>query len=295
MLMAASCFGFSIMSLFFHIAETTFDFSARYTIFIRSVIHTTLAGLYIASYLNIRETFISLTRRQQTLLVFRGFTGAFGVLAGTLSLKYLPMGDAVSLFFSSSVITLILSNLVLSESITVLDCIAAIVSFGGVLLISRPDGDLVSHASTTHRLIGSICAISAAFLASAAYVTIRSLGASLHYMLNVIALAVATLIISIPMGGFTPPEAIIHNKWGSFYAIVGSLAGLTGQICLTKGLQHCNAGPGLLIRNLDIPLAYVLGMVFLGEKPTPVRLLGSTMVLCTAIMIGVRKIIATAS
>ena len=292
-LMAASCIGFSMMTFFFHIAETTFHFPARYTVFIRGFTHTILACLYIASYLNIRETITALTPRQRKLLVFRGFIGAFGVFSMVLSLKYLPMGDAISLFFINPVITLILSNLVLSEPLTALDCIAALVSFVGVVLISRPDGDLVSQLSVTHRLVGSICSIMAAFSAAIAYVTIRSLGTSLHYMLNVLALAFATMIISIPLGGFTPPEAIMQNKWGSFYVILGSLAGFTGQSSLNKGLQYCRVGPGILIRNLDLPLAYLLGMLFLDESPTPLRLLGSGMVLCMAIMIGVRKIRAT--
>lgn len=293
LMMAVSCFGYAIMSLLFHIAETTYSFPPVSAVFVRSLVLIGFSSLYIIKNLDVSETLTSLSTRQRSLVALRGLMGGFAVLTSVLSLKYLPVGEATSIFFINPVITLVISHIVLSEPLTFLDCIATAASLVGILLVSYPDGESQSETSARERIIGSALGIACAFLSSVAYVVIRSLGKSIHYMVNVLSLGVAILLISVSMGGYVGPQAIMSNKWGSLLIFIGSVTAFIAVAFLTVGLQNCNAGRGLLIRNLDVPLTYMLGMLFLAEIPTALRLLGSAMVLSSAVMVGMREMMQT--
>jgi len=125
---------------------------------------------------------------------------------------------------------------------------------------------------------------------SAAYVTIRSLGTGIHFMQSVLSHGLGTIVVGVLMGGAMSPSQLLAHKEGTLHIIISSLFAFAGQCCMNKGLQLCRAGPGLLIRNLDVPVAYILGLLFLGETVSLLGIIGSFLVFFSAVMIGVRKI-----
>lgn len=206
------------------------------------------------------------------------------------SLHLLPIGEAVSIFFISPIITMLLSNLVLAEPITRIDAIAAGVSLAGIILVARPGfGFLFSFAP--HRIVGVLSAMTAALFSAFAYVTVRNLGTSVHFMTNVFSLGFASVLMSLVLGGGMTPAYIIQMKEPIGLALLSSLFAFAAQSFLNNGLQHCPAGPGALVRNLDVPMAYVLGLTFLNERPNFMSFAGSSMVVCGTVMVGLRKII----
>lgn len=288
--MAVSCLGFSGMTFTVHMAEKQFHFPPLSAQFIRALVQTALCLVCIFAFVDIRQNIARLTRYQIKLLAFRGSVGALGIICVYKSLQLLPIGDAVTIFFFGPIITMLLSNLVLAEPITPLDGIAAVSSFIGVLLISRP-GFKIDDIFNSHRIAGSLFAFGGAFFSSVAYVTIRNLGTSIHFILSVLSLGLGSIITSVTLGGAVGPGIFISMREGALLVLISSLFAFAGQCCLTKGLQHCRAGPGVLIRNVDVPLAYILGLLFLGEAPSWLSLCGSCMVLFSAVMLGVRQII----
>lgn len=90
----------------------------------------------------------------------------------------------------------------------------------------------------------------------------------------------------------TPVQFLAYGAGAAATAVSpGCICGLFAQCMLNKGLQYCHAGPGVLVRNLEVPMAYVLGMLFLNETPTLLRAFGSFLVVCAAVIIGMRQFI----
>lgn len=289
LLMAGSCIGFAIMSLQVHIAENKLNFPATSSLFIRAVVQATLAFTYIIRYLPFPETFTNLTRKQVKLLAFRGVAGSLAIALYLATLKRLPVGDGVTLFFSTPVITLILSGLVLGEQIKMIDGAAAAISFTGIVLIARPDFSLTSDIAPHDRILGGIYGIVGAVLSSIVYVIVRSLGTSIHFMVSVFALGFVAIFTATALGGALGPVAFWNMKEGALLIVISSLFAFSAQCCVNRGLQLCPSGPGVLLRNLDVPLAYILGLMFLNESPSLLSFIGSMFVLLSAVMVGLRK------
>ncbi|CDF36502.1 unnamed protein product [Chondrus crispus] len=290
-LMALSTLGYSGMSFFTHVGESKYGFSPVSSIFIRSVLHTFLTVLYLLCLVDIPQMFARFTRRQLFLLLARGVIGTIGMLCVYISLSKLPVGDAISIFFCYPVITMLLSGVFLGETITRMDGLTALISFTGIILIARPGfNDPESLISHTDRFIGSFTAVAGAFSASIAYVIVRGLGKSIHYVTSVLSLSSLCLLASVLLGGSIGPAGMQENKKGVMCITLAAFFAFAGQMCLNKGLQHCRAGRGALIRNVDVPVLYILGLLFLGEKITWFSLLGTCCVLTATAVIGLRAI-----
>lgn len=288
-LMCLSTIGFSGSSFFTHIAEHTYSFPATSSACIRGTVHTLFATVYLISFLPVRALFSRLTPHQRRTLIFRGFVGAIDVCFLLMALRLLPVGDAVTIFFCSPVITMLMSHYVLSEPFSRLELLAGIICFSGVALISRPGSGPV--IDTTDRLLGSFCAFAAAVLSSMVFVAVRSMGTGVHFMVSVLSLSVATILVSAGLGGALSPAGLVRMKEGALAALGAALFSFSGQCFLNKALQLCRAGPGTLIRNLDVPITYLLGLLFLGEKPSWFSLVGSCLVLTGTLMIGVLQLL----
>jgi len=180
---------------------------------------------------------------------------------------------------------MILSTAFLSERIGFREVIAAILSVIGVGFVSNPSLSLGDTASAGY-VMGVATALGSAILVSVAHIAIRSLGMRVHFMTNVLAFAVCETLIGAMMGGITSVLALTENSSGFWITISACLFGFVAQCLFCNGLQHCRAGTGSIIRTVDVPLAYILGLVFLGETASVVAMAGSGLVLAGMIIIG---------
>lgn len=286
--MCLSSIGFAGTFFFVHIAEKTYSFPPTSSAFLRALMHTTFASVYIVAFLPIRTLFCRLSYRQRLTLFFRGAAGSLGNVLLFIALSLLPVGDAIAIFFISPVLTMLISHIVLSESITCLEMLAGLISSVGVVLVAQPGPD--SAIKSIDRILGSVSALASAFFSAVAYVSVRSLGGSIHFMMSVLSLSAATIVSAAAMGGAIGPIDIMSMKEGAILAIISALFAFIGQCCLNKGLQLCRAGPGILIRNLDVPIAYTLGLIFLGEEPSWIGVFGSFLVISGTLMIALRQL-----
>lgn len=289
-LMALSTFGFSGMSLLNHIAETQYHISAAACVFLRGLVQCMLAVVYIARYLDPKATIASITNHQKKWLLCRGLFGCLSLYTFVKALELLPLGIVISLFFISPVLGIIISHLVLGEPITKVDCVAAVVSFVGVVFIAQPTSGLQGlDASQTSYIVGTACALFSALAGAIAYCILRSLGSDIHFIASVVVFGAFSSVLGVLLGGAMGPGAVMANKEGVLIMLISSTFAFGGQCLLTQGLQYCKVGPGMLIRNLDVPVGYLLGLIFLGETVSMLSLFGSTLVMSSAVIIGVHQ------
>lgn len=292
-LVACSTIGFSSLNFFTHVAEEEYHFAVAPAILIRAFMQFIFTIIYFLFSKSARQGALSLTRRQFFFVVLRGLTGTGSAVFLSFALRMLPVGDATSLYMVSPIITLLLAASLLGEPISGFDISAALFTFVGVILVAQPHFDQNSPSANNipSTIVGSLLALTAAFFSASAVITIRYLGIATHFMISVFSVNFCLLCFSIIMSGRVDLPSLLHQV-GRNDVLVSSMSGFMAEITVTMGLQRCRAGRGNLMKNLTVPLAYGLGMVFLGEKPQSVRLLGSSFILLSALSIGIRQVIS---
>uniref|UniRef100_H2ZJU3 EamA domain-containing protein n=1 Tax=Ciona savignyi TaxID=51511 RepID=H2ZJU3_CIOSA len=121
------------------------------------------------------------------LLLLRSLTGSSAAMIFYQSIARLPLGDAVTLMFSSIVFVHIFAFFFLHERPTVLDIFFSVVILVGVVFIAKPP--FIFDSATvydTARLYGTLFGVLAASLAALTFVIVRKLGIATHCSLNVL-------------------------------------------------------------------------------------------------------------
>lgn len=208
-----------------------------------------------------------------------------------MALRLLPFGEAVTIFFCSPVITMLLSHYVISEPYSCLELLAGVICFSGVYLIPRPGSG--PAIVTADRLLCSMFALAGAVLSSTVFAAVRSRVTHVHFMVSVLSFSVATILVSAGLGGVIPPAGLVHMREDAIASRGASLSSFRGQCFLNNAIQLCRAGPGTIIRNFDASMTYLLEVHFLGEKRSWFRLVGSCLVLTRTVMIGVLELVGS--
>jgi drug/metabolite transporter (DMT)-like permease len=300
-LMAVSTVGFSAMTFLVHLLSNPalgFGLPSSYVVWFRSVVQVVGAAVYVIVCVDAKTVLGSVTKHQFRTIVARGVVGAGGFICLFKALSLIPLGDAVCIFFLSPMMTMLMSHAVLGEPISAVEAAAALVSFAGVVLVAKPSALDPSApavqfalASPADRVLGVSYALCAAFLGAVAYTLVRSLGTSVHFILNVASLGiVATIVTTLAIG----PSLLSHiadslaRPRALGLLVAQGLGALLGQLALNLALQFCS-GVGVMIRNLDVPIAYLLGVVLLGEVPSRASSVGALLVLASVGAISWRQ------
>lgn len=104
-------------------------------------------------------------------------------------------------------------------------------------------------------------------------------------MVSVLSLAVNSVIVSAISGGIMSFAHILELKEYVFWAVIATICAVCGQSFTNMGFEHCRAAPGALIRTLDLPCVYILGVILLGEVPTLKAGLGAVMVFVAIVLV----------
>jgi drug/metabolite transporter (DMT)-like permease len=203
----------------------------------------------------------------------------------------------VTLFFLGPIFTIFGTHVALGEPVSTVEGIAAMVSFVGVALVAKAgasSSDTLPRSGAellAPRPLGILLALSAAMLSAAAYTIVRKMNSGVHFMFSVFSLGltstvIASLAIRVSILGFLSDLA--GGKVTGALLILQGIAAFAGQCALNKGLQHCR-GVGVLIRNIDVPLAYFFGIAVLGEVPSIASCIGATLVFGSVVGLTVRQ------
>ena len=234
-------------------------------------------------------------------LMFRGFSGSIGLAMFYFALTALPLADATVIFFTGPPMTSLLAWVVLGESLDYVDVISAAACLLGVVLVARPEflfgphelSPSVGDVQSGLRTWGVFAALTGAFISAVAYTTVRKitrLKPGLHAMVHVFMFGlISTFVSPIGMALFGQKFVVPKNaqEWGLLLG-VGVMA-LLGQIMLNRGLQLVDAGPGTLMRNLDVVFAFVFGVTLLHEKVEWTSYVGACIIIVFAVGTGLKK------
>jgi drug/metabolite transporter (DMT)-like permease len=192
---------------------------------------------------------------------------------------------------------MIFTSILLHESVSPIESLAALASFFGAALVAKSgsSGTVAVKAASSSLLkshfAGFVFGLHAAVLSAVVFTTIRKMHSRIHFLFSVFSLGIATLLYTTVILGKSIVPIVVDlavKPVASILVCTQALMAFAGQCLLSEALQHCR-GVGTIFRNIEVIFAYMLGIVFLGEVPSPLSFVGATMVLGSVITIATRR------
>ena len=205
-------------------------------------------------------------------ILFRCIFGTSGMIANFYAVDHLGIADANMLNKMSPFFAILLSIPILKEKPSRLDWASVLIAFFGAILIIRPGTNLA--------LVPALLGLYGGFGAGTAYVFVRSLGRKGERT------AVIVLCFSLFSCMVTLPQLIFafHPMSGSQWLCL-CLAGVSaalGQFGITTAYKYAPAKEISVFDYTQVVFAALLGILFLGETPEPLSILGYVIIIGTA-------------
>lgn len=224
---------------------------------------------------------------QWHLHALRGFLIAAATLCFFLSLKRLPLADAIAIFFVEPLILTLLSPIFLGETIGWRRLSAVVTGFIGALIIIKPGGNVFGLYSVL-----PLCA--ASFFAFYLILT-RKLAQQIDPVLiqfytglsAVTTLSIALLAGSIWQVSFLNPIWPDQVQWG-FMATLGAI-GCVGHLLVVHAFRILDAGTLAPFQYFEIIGAVIFGWYFFSDIPSKSTWLGITIIVGSGIYVYWRE------
>lgn len=195
-----------------------------------------------------------------------------------LSLKWLPIADALAIFFVQPLIVTVLSALILREAVGPRRWIAVAVGFVGTLIIIRPGFAEVNP--------GSWLALAAGANLACYFVMTRAISGQAH--------ALVTTFQTSLLGGLML-SAVIWSVWvwptPLQWALMLALAFIatSGHLMIVRAYDHAEASLLAPLAYTEIITSVALGWWFFNDFPDGWTFLGVAILIACAIYISMRE------
>ncbi|CAK9813234.1 Solute carrier family 35 member G1 [Anthophora quadrimaculata] len=230
---------------------------------------------------------------QRMLLHLQGVVGGATLSLLYYSFRKLPIGDATTIIFSSPVIVIALSFILLKEPCGILRVIVMCALFAGVVFVAKPPFLFQNQRVESYNIMGYVCAILATFFTALNIVIMRKCS-EIHYSAIIFNLSWWSFITAVFFFFLISDDHEQKSKlsfdwitWSKILLV--ALTGLLGQVLVTNALKIEGAGKVSVTRSLDIILAYVVQIYFFGDQPTSTSIAGALLIIVSVICMGFEK------
>lgn len=257
--MSFSAIAFAVMN---GLVKYLIEFSAYQLVFFRSI-GTLIITSSMLVYLK-----IPMLGNKRWLLITRGVAGAVSLLLFFASLKYLPVGTAVTLRYLSPIFAALFAVVWLKERILPAQWLFFLLAFAGVLVLKGFDGDL--------SWIGLGMIVLSAFFMGFIFVVISKIGKQDHPLVIVNYF----MFIGTVLGGVLSITEW-KNPIGVEWLLLGMLGvtGFIGQLYMTKAFQIASTNQIAPLKYLEVIFTVMIGAFWFLEIYTIWSLLGILMVM----------------
>ncbi|MEM6684612.1 MAG: DMT family transporter [Bacteroidota bacterium] len=257
--MMISAIGFAFLNA---IVKYLGDFNAYQIVFFRSI-----GTLFFTIPLLLKNN-ISMFGNKRILLVLRGIVGVTSMALFFMSIKYLPIGSAVSLRYISPIFAAVFALFILKEKIKSVQWLFFLIAFGGVVILKGFD----TQVNTT----GLLLVLASAFFSGLVFIIIRKIGAQDHPIVVVNYFMVIALIagglLCIPYWK-TP----VGWEWALLLSL--GIFGYVGQLYMTKALQLAETNKAAPLKYIEVIFTMLIGLSWFGETYTLWSLLGIVLII----------------
>jgi drug/metabolite transporter (DMT)-like permease len=192
--------------------------------------------------------------------------------------QFIPSGLTAILQAATPIFALALGWLLGSERVTVPKVVGLTAGLAGIVTIFGAE----ARVSGGVALAGSAAVLGGAFCVALAYVAVKTYSKR-QPPLVVMAVQVGAAVVPMTVAALTLEGAPSPTAWSAaswtallYLALVGSVAAFCANYWL---LQRIDASSMLMMGIAEVPIAVVLGAVFLSERLPPLTLAGAALVL----------------
>ena len=219
---------------------------------------------------------IPMIGNQQKLLIIRGIVGVTSMLFFFISMKYLPLGSAVSLRYLAPLFAAIFAWCLLKEKIKCVQWVFFLMAFIGVLIMKGFNSQI--------DIKEIIFILISAIFSGLVYVLIRKIGTRDHPVVVV----QYFMIIATIVGG-----VLSISQWktpqGSEWALLFSLGlfGYFGQVFMTKAFQGAQITIVAPLKYLEVVFTMLVGVIWFQDLYNFWSLLGVVLIL-TGLVLNIK-------
>ncbi len=263
-----AAFGFSLMTFFVRISG---DLPTMQKAFFRNFV-----ALIVASSAIIKSgQGIHIGKGNRLDVFLRCAFGTSGLIANFYAIDRLGIADANMLNKLSPFFAIILSIFILKEVPNKFDIITTIIAFIGALFIIRPTGAFTAVFPALMGLFGG-------FGAGTAYVFVRKVtNKGVQTAIVVFAFSLFSCLVTLPflILNFVPMTPL---QW--LYLFLAGVSASLGQFSITTAYKYAPAKEISVFDYTQVIFAALLGIIFLGEVPEILSIIGYTIIIGTAII-----------
>lgn len=217
----------------------------------------------------------------------RGVLIALGSLLFFTTVKYMPLADAISIFFVEPLILTILSAVLLGETVGWRRRAAVVVGLVGALIVIQPSYDIFGPIS----LLPLATAICFAFYmllnrALAPHDTPLTMQFSAGFSGTLVMTLALSFGVSAGIENLSPTTPTLH-EWG-LMALIGALA-TGGHLMVVQAFKRAQASLLAPFQYLEIVSATILGYLLFGDFPGLLKWLGIAIIIGSGLYVFWRE------
>ncbi len=237
-------------------------FSAYEKVFFRSL--GTL--VFTTPYLLLKK--ISLLGNKRTLLIGRGLAGAVSLTLFFLSLKYLPVGTAVTLRYLSPIFAAIFAVIWLKEKIKPWQWIFFLLALLGVFVLNSFDGGTSA--------VGLVLVLTSSLFMGLVFVLIAKIGKQDHPMVIINYFMITGTVLGglLMLSDWKTP---VGNEWILLFGL--GVVGFIGQLFMTRAFQIAATNQVAPLKYLEVIFTVLIGSIWFLEIYTIWSVIGILMII----------------
>ena len=221
---------------------------------------------------------ILVVQSKLSMIGLRAVFGAVSLVLTFTAFALMPMADATTLLFTSTLFIPFLALFFLKESVGLWRWLAVFTGFIGVLVMIRPGGEVNS--------LGVLVALSAAFVQAGMAILLRYLGRyESPETISFYFLVFGTLLTALPL-----PFIAVTPTLQEWPLLVGvGLSGAAAQWLLSIAFKHARAASVTVFNYSSIIWSTLFGWLIWNDWPLPNVFMGAAIVIAANLVIVWRE------
>jgi drug/metabolite transporter (DMT)-like permease len=205
--------------------------------------------------------------------LFRGFLMGIGSLCFYGAVKYMPLADAMAVFFVEPLMLTVLSALILKEQVGWRRRIAVAIGFAGTLIVIQPSWELFGWVSLLP--LGTAAVFAIYLILNRRYGTadtplVMQLYAGLGGTITVALALIPAALLGVQDMTFAMPG----NATSWFLLFMMGLIATIGHLLITQASQLAPASLLAPFQYLEIVMAVLIGLLIFNDFPTASKWVG---------------------
>ncbi len=209
----------------------------------------------------------------------RAIYGFVGMILNFGGVILLPLAEATTLGFTAPMFAVLLSIVLLKESVGIWRWSAVAAGFVGIVIIAQPGG---GHLP----LFGAAVALGGAFMIALIATQIRDLSRTEAPMVIVFWFSLASVIVSLPFMLWVH-EPLTGHQWLLLLGM--GVAGTWGQVLVTMALRFGKVSSVIVMDYSSIIWATLYGWLFFATLPALTTWIGAPLVVLAGLIISWRE------